>query len=106
MARRKKASVRIEFISKGFHDVLMSPGVGGEVDRVARAIAADAQASSKPTPMSEAGDQDPPRYEATDAHAGDYGGGRMIAYARAANAAARYDEATNRSLSRAAFRRR
>ena len=106
MARRKKASVRIEFLSKGFHDVLMSSGVGGEVSRVAEAIASDAQSSSRQTPMSEAGEQAPPRYEATDAKPGEYGGGRMIAYARAANAAARYDEATNRSLSRAAFRRR
>ena len=103
---RKKASVRIEFISKGFHDVLMSSGVGNEVERVAEAIAADAQSSTRPTPMSEAGEQDPPRYEATDARAGSYGGGRMIAYARASNAAARYDEATNRTLTRAAFRRR
>ena len=61
MARRKKASVRIEFLSKGFHDVLMSPGVGGEVSRVAEAIASDAQSSSRPTPMSDAGEPDPPR---------------------------------------------
>lgn len=106
MARRKKASVRIEFLSKGFHDVLMSSGVGSEVERVAEAIAADAQSSARPTPMSEEGEQDPPRYESTDARAGNYGGGRMIAYARAANAAARYDEAKNRTLTRAAFRRR
>lgn len=103
---RKKASVRIEFISKGFHDVLMSSGVGNEIERVASEIAADAQSSARPTPMSEEGEQDPPRYEATDARAGNYGGGRMIAYARAANAAARYDEAKNRTLTRAAFRRR
>lgn len=106
MARQRKASVRIEFISKGFHDVLMSSGVGGEVERVASEIASDATSSARPTPMSEDGEQDPPRYEATDARAGSYGGGRMIAYARAANAAARYDEATNRTLTRAAFRRR
>lgn len=106
MARGKKASVRIEFISKGFHDVLMSSGVGSEVERVAEAIATDAQSSARPTPMSEEGEQDPPRYEATDARAGNYGGGRMIAYARASNTAARYDEATNRTLTRAAFRRR
>lgn len=103
---RKKASVRIEFISKGFHDVLMSSGIGSEVERVAEAIAADAQSSARPTPMSDEGEQDPPRYEATDARAGNYGGGRMIAYARASNAAARYDEAKNRTLTRAAFRRR
>lgn len=98
--------VRIKFISKGFHDILSGSGVSSEVQRVADGIASDAQASAHQTPMSERGEQDAPKYESTQVKEGNYGGGRAIAYARCSNAAARYDEAVNRTLSRAAMRRR
>lgn len=88
---------RIEFISKGFHDLLCSDGVYSLVESTANDIAADANSlASNDDDL-----DDKPRYEAKGPKIGNYGGGRAIAYVSAANGAAVIDESRHATIEKA-----
>lgn len=78
------STVRIEFVSQGFHDILTSQAVADLVDSQGRRIA------------SNAGDGFAYRHRI-----GNYGGGRAIGLVTADTLAARTAEATDKSLTRA-----
>mgnify|MGYP003288037056 CR=1 FL=1 len=93
MAKR----VRIEFISRGFHDLLSSSEVAGVVMDAAADIADVATGLSAAIIHH----KDAPAYEVKGPKEGGYGGGRQIAYVAAANGAAYGDAVRHQVLERA-----
>lgn len=90
-------SVKLEFNSEGFREILMSEGVRNLVEEQAQAIASKANANLT-DPQSDG-------FQAEvfqGSMMSKYGhGGRWVGYVRAVDARASADEAENKSLSRA-----
>ena len=78
------SSIRIEFVSQGFHDILVSQPVADLVDSTGKRVA------------SRAGDGFGYRHRI-----GNYGGGRVIGLVTADTMEARESEATGKTLTRA-----
>lgn len=87
---------RIEFISSGFRDLLMSDEVGSEVmkaaGRVARRATSEAERPTRGQPAAV--------YVAKGPVAGGYGGGRQIAYVSSDNRSATRDAIVHMRLER------
>jgi len=93
---------RIQFISKGFHDLLCSDGVYKLVESTAEDIASKANSiASNDDDLEEK-----PRYEVKGPKIGNYGGGRVIAYMSAANGSAVIDESRHATIEKALGGRR
>ena len=85
--------IQIEFLSSGFHDLLMSDEVSGVVEEAAANVAAVAVARARSTKTGRHAE-----YVVKGPKAGGYGGGRMIAYVATGNAAAYLDNVENHTL--------
>lgn len=94
-------SVRIEFLSDGFHELLCSSGVAGAVDDAARGVATNA--TSIAGAKYKGSNDSAPLYEVRGPKLGGYGGGRVIAYVSAANSAAAYEAAVDHVLEQAVW---
>lgn len=81
-------STKIEFIPKGFKDILFSPGTKELVQGIADDIRDRAN-------------QDVPEGFESNVQAGGYGGGRYIAFVRTATNEAALEESENMTLTKA-----
>lgn len=82
-------SVRLDFKSEGFRQILTSPGVRAEVDRIAQAV------------LSAAGGE--ARGYGKKTFLGSYGGGRWVSTVFTETVEGIVDESKNRTLYRAIF---
>lgn len=94
--------VRLEFVSSGFKELLESAEVAGVVMDAARDIQQEAEALSAGVGHT----KDSAKYAVKGPRIGDYGGGRVIAYVAADNAAAYGDAVRHQVLERAVNARR
>lgn len=86
--------IQLEFVSEGFHDLLCSDAIAGEVESAANKIADMATASAAvPNRSSERA-----MYVVKGPKMGGYGGGRVIAYVAADNGVASWDAIKHRRL--------
>lgn len=86
--------IQIEFLSQGFHELLMSDEIAEQVDAAAKKIAD--RATTEAASVSKA--RKKPEYVVKGPKAGGFGGGRIIAYVAADNAAAYTDQVRNARL--------
>lgn len=86
--------IQIEFLSQGFHELLMSDEIAEQVGAAAEKIAS--RATSEATANSRA--KESPEFVVKGPKAGGYGGGRVIAYVASGNAAAYTDQVRNARL--------
>jgi hypothetical protein len=86
--------VQLEFISQGFHDLLCSEPVAGEVEAAAEKVAGMATSSATRSKTSD----EPARFVVKGPKIGGYGGGRYIAYVSADNSEAAWDAIYNHRL--------
>lgn len=91
--------VRIQFISRGFHDLLESPEIAREVEYAANRVANKAAALSKAKIRHTKGRV--AEYVVKGPKKGGYGGGRQVAYVAASNKYAYGDAARNMILEKA-----
>lgn len=91
MAKR----VQIEFLSEGFHELLMSDEVAEQVADAAKRIADRATAEAGAVSKAK---KERPQFVVKGPKAGGYGGGRVIAYVASENASAYTDQTRNARL--------
>lgn len=92
--------VRLEFISSGFRDLLMSDEVSEVVMDAAGDVAKTASAMSTANRKRGHGDAE---YVVKGPRKGGYGGGRIIAYVATNNLLAYYDNVRNATLEKAVW---